>query len=104
MELFSEIDNGFQPLTLFTKSSILDIRLGSEYSSDSVSIYLLKIDNRNTRTMFRTKIIHIEKELQLLAAGLFKYVWPWRLSVVFIVNFEDILHFVIILPLLGLSK
>ena len=29
MELFAKIVNGFQPLTIFAKCSILDVRLGS---------------------------------------------------------------------------
>ena len=31
MELFKEIVNDWEPLTMLTKSSILDVRLGSEY-------------------------------------------------------------------------
>ena len=31
--LFPKIVYGFQPLTIFAKSSILDVRLGSEYAS-----------------------------------------------------------------------
>ena len=34
MELFVEIVNDFQPLTIFAKSSILNVRLGSEYTSE----------------------------------------------------------------------
>ena len=34
MEHFAIIVNGFNPLTIFAKISILDIRLGSEYASD----------------------------------------------------------------------
>ena len=30
MEFFAKIVNGWKPLTIFAKSSILDIRLGSE--------------------------------------------------------------------------
>ena len=104
MELFLEKNNSFQLLTIFAKTSTLDIRLCSEYSSDSVSIYLLKVDNGNTRTKFPTKIIRTEKDLQLLVVGLFKYVWPWRLSAAFIVNFEAISHFVLILLLLTLNR
>ena len=33
MELFTKISNGFQPLTIFAKSLILDIWQGSVYSS-----------------------------------------------------------------------
>ena len=33
MELFTKISNGFQPLTIFAKSLILDIWQGSEYAS-----------------------------------------------------------------------
>ena len=32
-ELFVKIANGFQSLIIFVKSSILDVRLGSEYTS-----------------------------------------------------------------------
>ena len=34
MELFARIIKGFQLLTIFIKSSILDIRLGFEYASE----------------------------------------------------------------------
>ena len=33
MELFTKISNGFKLLTIFAKSSILDVRLGSKYVS-----------------------------------------------------------------------
>ena len=36
-ELFAKIVNGFQQLTIFAKSSILDVRLGSEYTPESRS-------------------------------------------------------------------
>ena len=36
MELFSEIVNGFQPLTISTKSSVLDVWQGSEYVSGNI--------------------------------------------------------------------
>ena len=39
MDLFAKIVNGFDPLTVFVKSSISDIRLGSGYlSADSKAI------------------------------------------------------------------
>ena len=34
MKLFAKIDHGFQPLTIFLKSSILDVPLDSEYASE----------------------------------------------------------------------
>ena len=34
MDLFAKIVNGWTPLTIFAKRSILDVRLGSEYASD----------------------------------------------------------------------
>ena len=34
MELLAKIVNGFQPLTIFAKSSILDVRQGSKYTSN----------------------------------------------------------------------
>ena len=33
MELFGKIVNGFSPLTIFAKSYVLDVWLGSEYAS-----------------------------------------------------------------------
>ena len=33
MEIFAKIVDGFQPLTILAKSSILDVWLGSEYVS-----------------------------------------------------------------------
>ena len=33
MELFAKIVNGFQPLTIFAKSSTLGVQLGAEYAS-----------------------------------------------------------------------
>ena len=36
LEFFAKIVNDFQPLTIFTKSSISDIRLGSEYVSEKL--------------------------------------------------------------------
>ena len=39
MELFAKIVNGFQPLTIFARSSILDVRLGFEYASAEANIF-----------------------------------------------------------------
>ena len=36
-EHFVEIVNSFEPLTIFTENSILDVWLGYEYNSSSVS-------------------------------------------------------------------
>ena len=36
MEIFAKIVNGFQPLTIFAKSCILDVLQGSEYASGGV--------------------------------------------------------------------
>ena len=33
MEIFGKIVNGFQPLVIFVKGSLLDVRFSSEYSS-----------------------------------------------------------------------
>ena len=41
--LFAKIINGFQPLTIFAKSSILDVQLGSEYTSESSVLNLFPI-------------------------------------------------------------
>ena len=43
MEIFVEIVNGFQPLIIFAKTSILDVWQGIEYASaasNSVSLFL----------------------------------------------------------------
>ena len=40
MDLFTKIVHSFSPLTIFEKSSITDVRLGSEYSAeDSKSLW-----------------------------------------------------------------
>ena len=38
MELFAKIVNGLQPLAIFAKKSVLDVLLGSEYSSPSYCV------------------------------------------------------------------
>ena len=40
-----KIVNGFQPLTIFAKSSILDVQLGSKYASEltRLKIFFLQI-------------------------------------------------------------
>ena len=39
MAYFAKIVNSFQPLTIFTKHSILDVSQGSEYSSDYLHFF-----------------------------------------------------------------
>ena len=39
MEHFAKIVNGFQPLTIFAKSFILDVRLGSKFTSELQNQY-----------------------------------------------------------------
>ena len=60
MEHFAKIVNGFNPLTIFAKRSILDIRLGSEYASDgylrssktnSVGKLLFKVNSEDILTL-----------------------------------------------------
>ena len=36
MEIFAKIAHGFQPLTIFAKTSLLDVRMSSEYVSDVI--------------------------------------------------------------------
>ena len=36
MELYAEIVNSFEPLTIFAKNTILDVSLGSRSASDTV--------------------------------------------------------------------
>ena len=55
MELSAEIVNGFQPITIFPKRSILDVRQGFEYASNtyerSISSDFSKIEKRHKRTL-----------------------------------------------------
>ena len=37
LELFTKLVNGLQPLTIFTKIFILDVRMGSEYASGGIA-------------------------------------------------------------------
>ena len=36
IELFAKLVNGFQPLTIFAKVFILDVRIGSEHASEGI--------------------------------------------------------------------
>ena len=58
-------------------------------------IYLLKVNNRNTKTRFE-----ICPKLTIMTPDR----RHWRRSGVFIVNFEYILHFVLVFLLLTLSS
>ena len=39
MEFFEKVVEGFQPLTIFGKRSILDVWQGSEYASDAETYF-----------------------------------------------------------------
>ena len=53
MELFAKIVKGFQLLTIFIKSSILDIRIGSEYASECRDARKLnKVEFGNLKLLF----------------------------------------------------
>ena len=45
MDLLAKTVKGFQLLTIFTKSSILDVWLSSEYASDNLVVKQDKIQN-----------------------------------------------------------
>ena len=53
MEFFAKVVNGFQPLSVFIKISILDVwlasRNASEYSAENVAENILKKDATDTR-------------------------------------------------------
>ena len=123
IECFVQIVNSFQSLTIFAKSSILDIWLGSEYVaalqglglSLSLSIiqfwlrlipcffaahspagnHMFKVNNRNTR-----KRCEICSKLTIKTPEQRQ----WRRSGVFIVNFEHISHLALVFLLLTLSR
>ena len=74
----------------------MTVRLGGSLKKNHgfpTSIYLLKVNNRNTRTWYEicSKITIKTPEQR-----------QWRLSGVFIVNFEHILHFAPLILLLTL--
>ena len=50
MELFAKIADGFRPLTIFVKSSILDVPLCSEYAFT---------DNKTLLTFSKTKAVDL---------------------------------------------
>ena len=43
MKLFVKIVYGWKPLTIFAKSFILDVWIGSEYNSEQSEIQILRI-------------------------------------------------------------
>ena len=79
MEFFAKIVNGFQLLTIFAKSSLLDVRLGSEYASDS---YYFELINKseiyfadwNILCMLTLYCLMSKTNLRLSSACLFKFV------------------------------
>ena len=44
MELFAKLFNGFQPLAIFAKSSILDVAQGSEYVAEYLKALRSKLN------------------------------------------------------------
>ena len=52
IELFAKIVNGFQPLIIFTKSSILDVWQGSEYASGVSGFILFSFLILSSHTFF----------------------------------------------------
>ena len=79
-------------LTNFVKSAIIH---GLHHLSVPASVYLLKVNNRNTRTRCEicSKLTIKTPERR-----------HWRRYSVFIVNFEHISHLVLVLLLLTLNK
>ena len=45
MEPFEKLVNGSKPIIIFAISNVLDIQLGSEYTSDPFSFNTLKLNN-----------------------------------------------------------
>ena len=64
MALFAKIINDFQPLTIFTESTILDVQLVSEYVSGSLSQYVLRffLSLAEFQPQFSYKTVLIRKE------------------------------------------
>ena len=70
MKLFTKIVNGYQPLTIFTKSIILDVRLSNEYASKEDEQSAMEcVDNDSTIDDALTK--NIKKELGAYHMGKF---------------------------------
>ena len=102
MQLYANIVNEFQMLTDFTKSFIIDVWMGSECASSLIcrtfsfeyvyllaGIYLFKVNIRNARTRF--EICSSEQKSHCCRSG------------VFIANFEQISHLVLVFLLLTLN-
>ena len=49
MELFAKVVNDWKPLTIFAKSSIIDVRLVFEYTPESQQAAKFKVDNKEDR-------------------------------------------------------
>ena len=59
MELFSKIVEGYKPLTMFAKWSILDIWQGSEYASEFSNIL-------GTYSMFLVRLFIFSFDIQII--------------------------------------
>ena len=60
--MFKKIVNGFKPFIVFTKSSILDVWLSSEYTSVSireVSVYRLEGYRKKTKAVLQDLIVAV---------------------------------------------
>ena len=67
MELFWKIANGFKQLTIFAKSFILDVPLGSEYASGLKNLAILKnvltLPNLYPRVNSDLKVLEDKKKI-----------------------------------------
>ena len=78
MEFFAKIVNGFQPLSVFIKISILDVwlasRNASEYSAENVAENILKKDATDTRCV-NGMTLHKKWSFSLKIFFIFWTVW-----------------------------
>ena len=79
MELFARIANGFQQFTILPKSSILDVRLFSEYTSEVLveavyrSIFLKKLFLKISQNSVKNTCASLPVSLKLQGLGLQLY-------------------------------
>ena len=62
MELFAKIVNGLRPLTIFAKSSMLDVRRGYEYASEGYYWREAGVMRTKLRGCMADCIVYVEEE------------------------------------------
>ena len=91
---FRKIVNDSNPLIIFAKNLVGNVKQGLIASLNPADNYMFKVNNRNNRTRCECSKLTVKTAEQ----------HQWRRSFVFTVNFQHISHLVLVFLLLTLSR